>query len=133
MDITKMTDEELAEVAKADFARVGSQGRYYEYIDAARLIRQCVKDSTSELQTVLDAWYSIFGTSQLSHAQARLEVAEEKAKKYDSQPELERWSVKKIKNIIEDWLSCGESRLSPDDVIEIAEAIHAAQGRKRKD
>ena len=30
----------------------------------------------SELETQLDAWHNIFGTSQLSHASARLEQAE---------------------------------------------------------
>jgi hypothetical protein len=30
-----------------------------------------------ELRTQLDAWHSVFGTSQLSHAQARLEAAED--------------------------------------------------------
>ena len=35
-----------------------------------------------ESQTVLEAWYAIFGTTQLTHASDRLEVAEKEAKKY---------------------------------------------------
>lgn len=33
-----------------------------------------------ELETVLGAWHSIFGTTQLSHAEARLNAAEDKAR-----------------------------------------------------
>lgn len=40
-----------------------------------------VRERTIELQNVLDAWQSVFGTSQLSHAQARLETAEDGLKR----------------------------------------------------
>lgn len=33
-------------------------------------------NKVKELETVLDAWYSVFGTTQLTHALARLEFAE---------------------------------------------------------
>ena len=39
-------------------------------------------DKYSELETVLDAWHTIFGTTQLTHAQAKLEQAEKEAEKY---------------------------------------------------
>ena len=39
------------------------------------------KDRIIELEAKLNAWYSIFGTTQLTHAQARLEVAEEGVKR----------------------------------------------------
>ena len=35
------------------------------------------------LKTILGAWHNIFGTTQLTHAQARLEEAEKSAKKYE--------------------------------------------------
>lgn len=35
-----------------------------------------------ELETVLDAWHTIFETTQLTHASDRLRVAEEICKKY---------------------------------------------------
>lgn len=40
------------------------------------------KQKAGELQTVLSAWQSVFGTSQLTHAQARLEAAESNAKRF---------------------------------------------------
>ena len=39
---------------------------------------QLQPDKVKELETVLEAWYSVFGTTQLTHAQARLEEAEKK-------------------------------------------------------
>ena len=42
------------------------------------------KKKTEELQTVLDAWFEIFETNQLTHAIDRLRVAEAKAEKYDN-------------------------------------------------
>lgn len=35
----------------------------------------------AQAQAVLEAWHEVFGTSQLTHAQARLEAAEESAKR----------------------------------------------------
>jgi hypothetical protein len=51
-----------------------------------------------EAQTVLDAWFSIFQTNQLTHAQARLEQAEKEAKRY--QKLRGRVSVEKVANQI---------------------------------
>jgi exonuclease VII small subunit len=45
----------------------------------------------AELETVLEAWHNIFGTTQLTHAQARLEVAEQKVERIvKKMNELER-------------------------------------------
>jgi hypothetical protein len=44
-----------------------------------KLQKKCTKkvvQERDELRIQLDAWHSVFGTSQLSHAQARLEQAE---------------------------------------------------------
>lgn len=41
------------------------------------------KTKAKELQIVLDAWFEIFGTTQLTHASERLRAAEEKAEKFD--------------------------------------------------
>ena len=38
----------------------------------------------SELETVLDAWHNAFKTSQLTHALARLESAEDKVKRIEA-------------------------------------------------
>ncbi len=124
-----------------------------------------------ELECQLDAWFTIFGTTQLSHAQARLEQAEGDAAKTGGEPHLRTLELDKVCRVVQDeidkiketdgdkvflpiltsaiiaqavvahfarpvvsaeeikedinnWLSCGESRLTPDDVKEIAESIH---------
>jgi len=53
-----------------------------EFGSALTYVIEMIKKE-GEAQTVLEAWQSIFGTTQLTHAQARLEEAEKRAKKYD--------------------------------------------------
>jgi phage shock protein A len=43
-----------------------------------------LEERVKELECVIDAWHTIFGTTQLTHAQARLEVAESKVAKLES-------------------------------------------------
>lgn len=52
---------------------------------ARRLLKeeQEQKPTREELLTILSAWESVFGTSQLSHASARLQAAEDKAKRLE--------------------------------------------------
>ena len=40
-----------------------------------------------QLRTQLEAWHKVFGTSQLSHAQARLEAAESAARRLKAELE----------------------------------------------
>jgi len=40
-------------------------------------------DEVVRLKTQLAAWHSVFGTTQLTHARARLEAAEEKAARHE--------------------------------------------------
>ena len=42
-----------------------------------------VYERCKELETVLEAWYAVFGTTQLTHASDRLAVAEKNAKKLE--------------------------------------------------
>ena len=49
---------------------------------------QLAENEVTRLRIQLEAWHSVFGTSQLSHAQARLEVAEDSLKRKTS--DLER-------------------------------------------
>ena len=48
-------------------------------------------EKCQELETVLEAWYKVFGTTQLTHASDRLEAAEKKVKKLEEyyKPKLE--------------------------------------------
>jgi hypothetical protein len=43
----------------------------------------------NELRTQMDAWHSVFGTTQLSHAQARLEAAEDAVRRLTANMALE--------------------------------------------
>lgn len=45
-----------------------------------------------EKETVLEAWFAVFGTTQLTHAKDRLDVAERKADKFEA--EKEEWEKK---------------------------------------
>jgi len=52
-------------------------GAEYDDLDAElKRVRIVAAEQIAALQAELDAWQSVFGTSQLSHAQARLEQAE---------------------------------------------------------
>jgi hypothetical protein len=53
----------------------------------------------AELKCVIDAWHSIFGTTQLTHAQARLEVAEQTVEK-------QKREIVKLKEILNQIYSC---------------------------
>jgi hypothetical protein len=41
-----------------------------------------LKNCNRQLNTILEAWYSAFGTNQLDHAIARLELAEKNASNF---------------------------------------------------
>ena len=47
-------------------------------------------DKLKELQIVLDAWYTAFGTTQLTHAVERLRIAETRALKPLDEGEVEK-------------------------------------------
>jgi hypothetical protein len=57
------------------------QGSYHEDKLATQLER--CEAERSALETTLNVWHKVFGTTQLTHALARLEVAERKAERYD--------------------------------------------------
>ena len=71
-----------------------------EGIAGMRLAIGDLRQERDNLQTVLEAWYAIFETNQLTHAQARLDQAEKEAKKY--QDLLKRIDVEKIGKIMLD-------------------------------
>ena len=48
---------------------------------------QRLQSKVEELECVIDAWHKIFGTTQLTHAQCRLEVAESSVIKLKSKEE----------------------------------------------
>ena len=51
---------------------------------------EALERRVESLQTRLEAWQSVFGTSQLSHAQARLEAAERKVESLQAELTLEK-------------------------------------------
>ncbi len=54
-----------------------SAERTLKLAQEARSLLEAERKAREEAETILRAWHSIFGTSQLSHAQARLESAED--------------------------------------------------------
>src|SRR3990167_11531219 len=70
---------ELEKVKK--IAKELQQGTYSKDLDQALILINNLIAAAEEKDAVLQAWQSVFGTSQLSHAQARLECAEEEVKK----------------------------------------------------
>lgn len=55
------------------------------YIDALRSLLAAEQARGNEFRIQLEAWQKIFHTSQLSHAQARLEAAEQRASRAESE------------------------------------------------
>jgi hypothetical protein len=73
--------------------------RYGQSTDAltVELVTQltdCEAERTA-LEIGLNAWYKTFGTTQLTHALARLEVAERKADRYDDERAAERMKAER--------------------------------------
>ena len=82
-------------------------------------------DKYNELETVLEAWQNIFGTTQLTHAQARLEVAEKNAERYKKL--AEKIEVEKIAKIQLPYPATF-TKASPDGTVnEITLSYEAAQ------
>ena len=75
--------------------KVRSKEEHEALTSAISLIQDYQKllKKEGEAQTVLDAWFSIFQTNQLTHAQARLEQAEKEAEKYQKLRErVKEWN-----------------------------------------
>lgn len=73
-----MTHDEAVKIVEEN---LGMFGRESDFRNALIYLLSLAKKE-GETQTVLSAWQSIFGTTQLTHAQARLEQAEKEANKY---------------------------------------------------
>jgi len=58
-----------------------------------------IAEREEETQTILSAWQDIFGTTQLTHAQARLEQVEKEVEKYKKL--AERVDEERIKEILQ--------------------------------
>lgn len=91
MPIDKEKLDKCRKVLK-DFRREGKALGEEQYVLDALQTALEVIERVRELETALDAWHNIFGTTQLSHAQARLEVAKQQSEKY-------REALEDVKNI----------------------------------
>ena len=108
--------------------------------ELAVFLRQCVADS--QLKGMDKKWAFNLGAMFVRALQGDYDLVNYYAKEIqidfkDGKPYCPTFSAhallkpldkEGIKSAIEDWLSCGESRLTPDEVDEIAEAIYYTFG-----